>query len=219
MAREKTHYEILGLPETAGIEDIKKKYHELAKELHPDHNPGQEARMKAINEAHDVLSDDSKRKAYDQKQAVVKASAEAQERAERARREQEPTAAQKKAFGDQLRNQGSAKGQSRSGSPPPRTSRPSQTASPSHQPRQAPQPIRTPVPRRPFSFPDPGSIAAGFIAWLLWCVATATVVGVIFEVAGASEHRIADFIVVTTLDVAPLLAAVALLLHNFLTRK
>ena len=223
MAREKTHYEILGVPETASIEEIKKAYHELAKELHPDRNPGQEARMKVINKAHDVLSDDNKKKEYDQEQTATKASAEAQERAEQARATRARATAQTKTFGDQLRNQGSAKGQSRPGSPPPppppRSSAPSQAAPSSHQPRQTPRPIHPLVSRRPFSPPDPGSIVVGFLAWIVWCVVTATVVGVIFEIAGLADHRIADFIVVVILDVTPLLGLLVLWLHGSLLRR
>src|SRR5581483_11641580 len=62
-------YEILGVSRTADKEEIKKKYKKLARQLHPDVNPGDkdaERRFKEINAAHAVLSDDEKRKLYDE---------------------------------------------------------------------------------------------------------------------------------------------------------
>src|ERR1700745_3998706 len=61
-------YEVLGVEKTASIEVIKGGYRKLAKELHPDKNPGNtecEHKFKAINEAYDVLKDDQKPAAYD----------------------------------------------------------------------------------------------------------------------------------------------------------
>lgn len=61
-------YEILGCQRSASIEEIKGAYRKLAKELHPDRNPGDhlcEHRFKEINEAYDVLKDGDKRAAYD----------------------------------------------------------------------------------------------------------------------------------------------------------
>lgn len=62
-------YSVLGVPKTADADAIKKAYRKLAKDLHPDKNPGNkaaEARFKAVNQAYDVLSDDKKRKLYDE---------------------------------------------------------------------------------------------------------------------------------------------------------
>jgi curved DNA-binding protein len=64
----KDYYKILGLQKNASAEEIKKKYRELAKKYHPDRNPNDilaEKRFKDLNEAHDILSDPSKRAQYD----------------------------------------------------------------------------------------------------------------------------------------------------------
>jgi curved DNA-binding protein len=64
----KDYYKILEVDKSASKEDIKKKYKKLARKYHPDVNPGNkeaEEKFKAINEAHEVLSDEEKRKKYD----------------------------------------------------------------------------------------------------------------------------------------------------------
>jgi molecular chaperone DnaJ len=68
MATQQTdYYDTLGVPRTAGADEIKRAFRRLAMEYHPDRNqkPGAEARFKAINEAYEVLSDPDKRAAYD----------------------------------------------------------------------------------------------------------------------------------------------------------
>jgi len=63
------YYEILGVNKNASADDIKKAYRKLARKLHPDLNPNdKEAHKKfqQINEANEVLSDQEKRKKYDQ---------------------------------------------------------------------------------------------------------------------------------------------------------
>ncbi|MFZ5803032.1 MAG: DnaJ domain-containing protein [Candidatus Omnitrophota bacterium] len=63
------YYEILGVPETADADAIKKAYRKLAVRHHPDKNPGNakqaEAKFKEISEAYYVLSDSKRRKDYD----------------------------------------------------------------------------------------------------------------------------------------------------------
>ncbi|QJY45929.1 molecular chaperone DnaJ [Pseudonocardia broussonetiae] len=70
---EKDFYRELGVSSDAPAEDIKKAYRKLARELHPDANPGDpkaEARFKSVSEAYGVLSDDKKRKEYDETRAL-----------------------------------------------------------------------------------------------------------------------------------------------------
>src|ERR1700729_3609647 len=63
---EKDYYKVLGGPETATDKDIGKAYRKLAKQYHPDANPGSEEQFKEISSAYDVLGDEAKRKEYDE---------------------------------------------------------------------------------------------------------------------------------------------------------
>ncbi|MEE2034708.1 molecular chaperone DnaJ [Rhodococcus chondri] len=66
---EKDFYKDLGVSPDASQDDIKKAYRKLARDLHPDANPGDsttEERFKAVSEANAVLSDPAKRKEYDE---------------------------------------------------------------------------------------------------------------------------------------------------------
>ena len=68
MADKKNYYEILGVDKNATPEQIKAAYRKLAMKYHPDRNQGDEAaaeKFKEINEAHETLSDEQKRAAYD----------------------------------------------------------------------------------------------------------------------------------------------------------
>jgi molecular chaperone DnaJ len=63
---EKDYYKVLGVAETASDKEIAKAYRKLAKQYHPDANPGSEERFKEISAAYDVLGDAPKRKEYDE---------------------------------------------------------------------------------------------------------------------------------------------------------
>ncbi len=68
MPGERTHYEILGLPRTAALADIKKRYRELARELHPDVNQGKPdiaKRFAEVTSAYKTLSVADERATYD----------------------------------------------------------------------------------------------------------------------------------------------------------
>lgn len=63
----KDHYAALGLSIAASLADIKKAYRQRAAQYHPDRNSAPEAAalFRAVQDAYDVLSDETKRKAYD----------------------------------------------------------------------------------------------------------------------------------------------------------
>jgi molecular chaperone DnaJ len=70
---EKDFYKVLGVPKGAKPDEIKKAYRKLARQYHPDANKGDaaaEERFKEISEAYDVLSDEKRRKEYDEGRAL-----------------------------------------------------------------------------------------------------------------------------------------------------
>jgi molecular chaperone DnaJ len=72
---EKDYYKVLGVPEGASDKEITRAYRKLAKQYHPDSNPGAEDRFKEISAANDVLGDAAKRKEYDEVRRLGPAAA------------------------------------------------------------------------------------------------------------------------------------------------
>ena len=61
MPQKRDYYEVLGLSRSATQDDVKQAFRKIAKEVHPDRNPGDAAaedRFKEIQEAHETLSDE-----------------------------------------------------------------------------------------------------------------------------------------------------------------
>jgi molecular chaperone DnaJ len=67
MSNKRDYYEVLSVPRSASVDEIKRAYRQLARQYHPDVNKeaDAEARFKEINEAYEVLSNNDKRAAYD----------------------------------------------------------------------------------------------------------------------------------------------------------
>src|ERR1700754_7661 len=68
-AKQEDYYQTLGVERGANADEVRKAYRKLARKHHPDLNPGDKAaedRFKKVQEAYDILSDENKRKVYDQ---------------------------------------------------------------------------------------------------------------------------------------------------------
>jgi molecular chaperone DnaJ len=72
---DKDYYKILGLTASATDKEVTRAYRKLAKELHPDTNPGSEEKFKEVSGAYDVLGDAAKRKEYDEVRRLGPAAA------------------------------------------------------------------------------------------------------------------------------------------------
>ena len=63
---EKDYYKVLGVQKNAPDKDVARAYRKLAKQYHPDANPGSEERFKEVSAAYEVIGDQAKRKEYDE---------------------------------------------------------------------------------------------------------------------------------------------------------
>ena len=70
MQRKENYYQILGVETSASVEEIKGAFRKLAKQYHPDVNPGSLTTFQKISEAYETLVDPAKRTDYDYAQGL-----------------------------------------------------------------------------------------------------------------------------------------------------
>ncbi|CAK0777116.1 Molecular chaperone DnaJ [Azospirillaceae bacterium] len=103
MATSRDPYQVLGVGKTASIDAIKQAYRRLAKQYHPDLNPGRadiEQRFKEISSAYTLLSDSEKRARYDRGEIDANGSERVDRTYYRARNPRGPTAGAHRSSGD-----------------------------------------------------------------------------------------------------------------------
>jgi hypothetical protein len=144
-ASEDDYYKVLRVEEDASEREIKQAYHQLARELHSDVNrEADEERLKDVNKAYDTLGTPALRAAYDKTRKTDHEARERADRASEARKRRERSAADTRAFGERIRNQGRPSSQAR-----PRPSRPASTSPPPVWQSPPPSSITTEQPSPP----------------------------------------------------------------------
>lgn len=150
---EKDYYEVLGVSPSASHDEIKKSFHKLARQHHPDpyddKSNADEAYFKEITKAYATLGNPDKRSVYDKNRASDVATTPQAQKAQAARtqREQERTQAQAKAVGDEFRRTPKP---SKSKPPPTQQERSTRTA-----PKTSPPPKSPPTSVPQHSAPPP----------------------------------------------------------------
>lgn len=210
MSTQDDPYELLDIPRSASLEEVKKRYRELAREMHPDRNPNaDEARWKKISEAYATLGRVDLRQKYDEPRN--RTAEEHATKAREAREARKRNAAQAKAYGDGIRGRrptGAASSPkqppTRPRTPPPQTQppqqKPPQPASQQTQPRPSSQPPLKPPPlqTQPQSPPRPARQAP--IKRANWWPRVALIGGIIgaflvilaLASSGGGAHRVSN---------------------------
>jgi hypothetical protein len=220
---ERDPFTVLKLSKNASNREIKKQFHKLAKELHPDTgSQPNEAALKEASKAHETLINPAKRRAYDLKRALGRANAEARKRAEQVRtaREQHERATAEAKVTDIRQQTG------RTQAPPTQPSNPEPaSARASTAPGPAPR-ASTPNSTATFdaeTYADawpPSSpstdissmVIPGIVGLFVWCVAVYLVVSLLFAMAGSSpEKSTGGEVLLVGLFAAPIVLTITLL--------